>query len=576
MAIRLDPGAFERYPAPMKLSELPLLVVDVQTTGASPLGAGLLEVGWQRLGPHGGGAVSLPCRLPPGVPLPPRIRRITGIGDEDRTGREATPREIWWLLSAAGGGGPVPQVPLLAHYALFERRWLRHMAALAGVEWEPDVICTMELARRVFPGLPGKGLRSVAGYLGFSLSRHRRAADHLRATAFVWGRMLPLLAEEGVETLGELRRFLKAPPTGGRRLTALDRRRLSRLPRRPGVYRLLAADGRVLYVGKAACLRSRVGSYFAPGASGGKNRALASQAARVEETVCDTPFSAALLEACEIHRLDPPYNTAMRPPREDCAWYCPPDFRTLSPEPEEGWLGPFPRRETVIRMGGLVRAALRGRPGRRLGRWLRGHLERRGPLREDTLRQGLEGLLARAEGRTDIRDAAEWADALLALGERELAERAIRAAADGEGEEAESGPEGEPAPAGPEEVEGMLVSVAASAARGVRMGLLCRMLGSSVLSWKGPHGSGRIATARWRPEEGWPEGAPAEIGPALRCRLARVAAGEMRRLLRAGARVELSPEGGVSPGASELRRLVGLPPAPSHDDDGQASLCRHG
>ncbi|MGM0628599.1 MAG: 3'-5' exonuclease, partial [Candidatus Fermentibacterota bacterium] len=230
----------------MKLSELPLLVVDVQTTGASPLGAGLLEVGWQRLGPHGGGAVSLPCRLPPGVPLPPRIRRITGIGDEDRTGREATPREIWWLLSAAGGGGPVPQVPLLAHYALFERRWLRHMAALAGVEWEPDVICTMELARRVFPGLPGKGLRSVAGYLGFSLSRHRRAADHLRATAFVWGRMLPLLAEEGVETLGELRRFLKAPPTGGRRLTALDRRRLSRLPRRPGVYRLLAADGRVL------------------------------------------------------------------------------------------------------------------------------------------------------------------------------------------------------------------------------------------------------------------------------------------------------------------------------------------
>ena len=122
----------------------------------------------------------------------------------------------------------------------------------------------------------------------------------------------------------------------------------------------------------------------------------------------------------------------------------------------------------------------------------------------------------------------------------------------------------------------MLVSLAASAARGVRMGLLCRMLGSSVLSWKGPHGSGRIATARWRPEEGWPEGAPAEIGPALRCRLTRVAAGETRRLLRVGAGVELSPKGGIPLGLEELRRLVGLPPAASHDDDGRAALRRNG
>ena len=36
------------------------------------------------------------------------------------------------------------------------------------------------------------------------------------------------------------------------------------LPRKPGVYRMIAADGEVLYVGKAKSLRSRVAAYTQP------------------------------------------------------------------------------------------------------------------------------------------------------------------------------------------------------------------------------------------------------------------------------------------------------------------------
>ena len=45
------------------------------------------------------------------------------------------------------------------------------------------------------------------------------------------------------------------------------RRKLDKLPASPGVYVFHGADGKVLYVGKARSLRSRVRSYFQPGSS---------------------------------------------------------------------------------------------------------------------------------------------------------------------------------------------------------------------------------------------------------------------------------------------------------------------
>ena len=73
---------------------------------------------------------------------------------------------------------------------------------------------------------------------------------------------------------------------------------LARLPDRPGVYLYKDAKAQVIYVGKAASLRSRVRSYFQDARSRDpKTDALVRQAADLETVVTDNELEALMLEA---------------------------------------------------------------------------------------------------------------------------------------------------------------------------------------------------------------------------------------------------------------------------------------
>jgi len=89
--------------------------------------------------------------------------------------------------------------------------------------------------------------------------------------------------------------------------------KLARVPDRPGVYLYRDAKAQVLYVGKAASLRSRVRSYFQESRPRDpKTDALVRQIRDLEYIVTDNELEALMLEANLVRKHRPRYNIILR------------------------------------------------------------------------------------------------------------------------------------------------------------------------------------------------------------------------------------------------------------------------
>jgi excinuclease ABC subunit C len=84
------------------------------------------------------------------------------------------------------------------------------------------------------------------------------------------------------------------------------------LPGRPGVYRMLGAEGEILYVGKARNLKNRVGSYFQPSNVQPKVQALIAKTVNMEVTITNSEIEALLLEYNLIKKHRPRFNVVLR------------------------------------------------------------------------------------------------------------------------------------------------------------------------------------------------------------------------------------------------------------------------
>jgi DNA polymerase-3 subunit epsilon len=333
----------------MSLSTQSFSFLDVQTTGVNVATSQVLEVACAN-----GAAIASTVAIESWVVAQPealsrRIQTITGMGSDEMAQAQPLGQVCDQLRDKMG---PV----CLIHYAQFEIPFLEKI--LGEIPFQ--VICTHQIARRLVPDLPTRGVRGLAGYFGTPIETElKRAGAHVHATWIIWRGLVARLEEQGVINLEQLQQWLAMPFTKKRDKYVYPLERLKRLelPDQPGIYRMVAKNGRVLYVGKATSLRSRVNSYFR-GQKGRDRQKLEmlTQVWDVQVSPCGSPLEAALLETDEIKRLNPPYNICLKAGTRQLVFYDH-DLTSESLSPDERHVvGPFAKRELLEPLRVLAQA----------------------------------------------------------------------------------------------------------------------------------------------------------------------------------------------------------------------------
>lgn len=240
-------------------------LVDLETTGGQASDDQIMEVAVRLVDGSSGREVAWQSLIDPQCSVPPFIQGLTGIRQTMLRGKpvfSALVEEMWQRLDGA---------ILVAHNARFDYGFLRHNFARHHYDYQPKVLCTLRLARSLYPDWPKHGLEAICGYIGFSPDTHHRAmADVDVMKAFLdYAR-----ADKGDDIFQFELALQIGLPVLPSCLRAED---LAKVANTPGNYRLYASQGELLDLGYDEDLQSAITGLFKQAPQNSKVMKLARQ-----------------------------------------------------------------------------------------------------------------------------------------------------------------------------------------------------------------------------------------------------------------------------------------------------------
>jgi DNA polymerase III epsilon subunit family exonuclease len=278
---------------------LPLVLLDLETTGAHPERDQIIEVALTRYDP-GAPPLRWERLIQPSVPIPPLIERLIGITNEMVSAAPpfaAIADELLALLEGA---------VLAAHNVRFDYGFLRQAFTACGRTYTAPLFCTVKFAKALEPNERRHGLDALIERHGFTCpARHRARADvavleqYLAYAQRTWPAEQLLIAREAA---------MRHPA----RPAGLAEGVIEAIPETPGVYLFFGENDLPLYIGKSKALRSRVTAHFSAATRHPADAEIARQIRRLDWIETAGDLHAQLVEAELIQRLKPRYNKRLR------------------------------------------------------------------------------------------------------------------------------------------------------------------------------------------------------------------------------------------------------------------------
>lgn len=274
-------------------------IVDIETTGSYAANNGITELA---IVLHDGNKITdrFETLVNPGTPIPQYIQVLTGIHSGMLADAPAFP-EI-----AGKVHGMLKDAVFVAHHVNFDYSFVKYQLESCGYELDTRKLCTVRLSRKVFPGLSGYSLGKICRDLEIPIQNRHRAGGDADATVILFEKILS--NDRG----GAVRQMLHGRSREQYLPPNLPADQISALPYMPGVYYFHDQKGKVIYVGKAKNIRSRVCSHFSNNNPGLRKQEFLRNIYTVSFQECGTELMAFLLECAEIRRLWPAYNRSLK------------------------------------------------------------------------------------------------------------------------------------------------------------------------------------------------------------------------------------------------------------------------
>jgi DNA polymerase-3 subunit epsilon len=282
--------------------------VDLETTGTSPTGDRVTEIGIVRVA-EGEFLDEWSTLVNPERSIPEDIRVLTGITNEMVRGAPTFSEVRREVLERLEGH------IFVAHNARFDYGFIKNEFRRLELQYTADVLCTVRLSRKLFPEAVGHGLDALIARHGLqdalAPETSARSGRHsaLGDARAIW-RFVQMLYRErdAAEIEAAVKRLLKIPSLPPQ--LALDA--LEGLPEGPGVYRFYGVNDLPIYIGKSVNLRDRVRSHFSGDHRSANDIRLSGEIQRIEVDETAGELGALLKEARLVKELLPLHNYRLR------------------------------------------------------------------------------------------------------------------------------------------------------------------------------------------------------------------------------------------------------------------------